>query len=328
MNDTTLHSAEQVSQLSVDLNRYETTNRILNTQLDALKRQLASVGMREVQAREVIKTLKTQLIRRPVISLKTNDRNTTNREEQLQKRVHQLDNELQVTREELRKQTVAAQFKRSKDAAELDLWSKQKRFQQMADTLKQRLVERENELDKVKGHLATSKTAIARLEREKNMLNDRLTRQQQRYCNNSSCPSVHLSPTKRTTAESPDSYVVSNHHDCLHGGHSGQLSIPDSTRSRHTSNMLDISDSNQDILDAQRNRIETQQRKIVAMEFEGRGSSAMSQEIERLQEKLSAIEAQNIRLEAKNLHLQLNNDMLQQSDQSEKDKRQIKHLEE
>lgn len=317
------------------MGRFETTNRILNTQLDALKRQLANVGQRENQAREMIKTLKNQLIRRPVISLKSaaDSRSTANREEHLQKRVNQLDNELQTTREELRKQTLLAQCKRSKDANDLGLWSKQKRFQQMADALKDKLTERENELEKLKNNLSTSKSVITRLEREKNILNDRLNRlgPQQRYCQYPSCPSLHLS-SKLTVGESPDSSGLSNQHDFRFISHATKPAMTDSARSKPTSsgvgNQLDISDNNQDIIEAQQSRIESQQRKIVAMELEGRGNTTMCQEIERLQDKLSAIEAQNIRLEAKNLHLQLNNDIMQQGDQSEKSQRQIKYLEE
>lgn len=293
------------------------------------------MGQRENQAREMIKTLKNQLIRRPVISFKSSadSRSTSNREEHLQKRVHQLENELHTTREDLRKQTLAAQCKRNKDANDLGLWSKQKRFQQIADALKDKLSERESELEKLKNNLTTSKTVIARLEREKNILNDRLSRlgqQQQRFCQYPSCPSLHLS--KHTVGESPDSAGASNQLELRFTTHMIQPTMPDSARSKPSSsgggNHLDVSDNNQDIIKAQQSRIESQQRKIVTMEFEGRGNTAMCQEIERLQEKLSNIEAQNIRLEAKNLHLQLNNDIIQQGDQGEKSQRQIKYLEE
>lgn len=264
----------------------------------------------------------------------TDSRSTSSREEHLQKRVHQLDNDLLQTREELRKQTLAAQCKRNKDASDLGLWSKQKRFQQMADALKEKLADRENEFDKLKSHLATSKAVITRLEREKNILNDRLGRsvQQQRFCQYPSCPSLHLSSAKPLVGESPDSCAASHQHgaDFRYANQMGKP--PDSARSKPTSsggaNQLDISDNNQDIIEAQHSRIEAQQRKLVAMEFEGRGNTAMCHELERLQERLSTIEAQNLRLEAKNLHLQLNNDIMQQGDQSEKTQRQIKYLEE
>jgi centrosomal protein CEP290 len=51
--------------------------------------------------------------------------------------------------------------------------------------------------------------------------------------------------------------------------------------------------------------------------------------LEKLHERLSSLEAQNIRLEAKNLQLQLDSDMTRQTDAaSERMKRQIKHMEE
>lgn len=315
-----------MSQLSADLNRCEATNRILNTQLDALKRQITNIGQRESQARDVIKALKNQLIRRPVISLKTSERTFTNREEQLQKRLHQIENELLVTKEELRKQSNLAQSRRTKDAADLGLWNKQKRFQQMSDTLKCKLAERENELEKLKVHFTTAKTTIARLDREKNMLETRLTRTTgtSRYCQSPSCPNLHV--TKYTPAESPDSYAT-NSEFMLHQ-HDHHIITTSNAPSISSRTKVDVSDQNQEIIDALKARIESQQRKIVAMEFEGRGSSTITSEMEKMQEKISNIEAQNIRLEAKNLHLQLDNDMLRQGDHGEKTKRQIKHLEE
>lgn len=70
INDTALNSAEQVHIISANLTRAETTNRVLTTQLEALKRQVANIQQREKQSRDMIKTLKNQLIKRPVISVK------------------------------------------------------------------------------------------------------------------------------------------------------------------------------------------------------------------------------------------------------------------
>ncbi|XP_037043635.1 centrosomal protein cep290, partial [Bradysia coprophila] len=308
INDTSLHSAEQVAQLSADLNRCEATNRILNTQLEAMKRQIVNISQREGQAREMVKSLKTQLMKRPVISVKS-DRNYSNREDILQKRLNQIENELLSTKEELRKQTALAQNRRTKDAAELSLWDKQKRFQQLSDNLKIKLAERERELEKLNSHFSTAKTTIARLEREKNLLENRLRAGKKSYCLAPSCPNLHSS--KYTPAESPESCQTSDYGD------------GSSMRDKR----LDISDNNQELLDALKSRIEMQQRKIVAMELEGKGSNAVTSEIEKLHEKLSACEAQNVRLEARNLQLQLDYDMLKQDDNSERTKRQIKHLE-
>lgn len=106
INDTAFNSVEQVHLISTDLARAESTNRVLATQLEALKRQLTNVQQREKQSREMIKTLKNQLIRRPVFSVTSDKRpTTTSREEQLQKRTNELENELRETKDELRRQT-------------------------------------------------------------------------------------------------------------------------------------------------------------------------------------------------------------------------------
>lgn len=106
INDTALNSVEQVHIISTDLARAEATNRVLATQLEALKRQLTNVQQREKQSREMIKTLKNQLIRRPVFSVTSDKRPTTSsREEQLQKKTNELENELRETKDELRRQT-------------------------------------------------------------------------------------------------------------------------------------------------------------------------------------------------------------------------------
>lgn len=297
------------------MNRCEATNRILITQLEAMKRQIVNISQREGQAREMVKSLKTQLMKRPVISVKS-ERGYTNREDILQKRLNQIENELLTTKEELRKQTSLAQNRRTKDAAELGLWDKQKRFQQLSENLKIKLTERENELEKLKSNLNTAKATIARLEREKNLLENRLRAGKKQYCLAPSCPNLHhtqnLHSNKYTTAESPESCQTSDYGD------------GSSTRDKR----LDISDNNQELIDALKSRIEMQQRKIVAMELEGKGSNAVTSEIEKLHEKLSSCEAQNVRLEARNLQLQLDYDMLKQEDNSERTKRQIKHLEE
>lgn len=106
INDTALNSAEQVHLISSDLTRAEASNRVLKTQLDALKRQLTNIQQREKTSREMIKTLKNQLIRRPVFSVTSDKRPPSSaREEQQQKRINDLENELRETKDELRRQT-------------------------------------------------------------------------------------------------------------------------------------------------------------------------------------------------------------------------------
>ncbi|XP_062542692.1 centrosomal protein Cep290 [Armigeres subalbatus] len=309
MNDTSLHSAEQVSQLSADLNRSEASNRVLRTQIDALKRQISSIQQREKQSRDLVKTLKNQLIKRPVISMKP-DRTPTPREEQLGRKVQQLETELLDTKDELRKQVSINENRRAKNAAELDLWNKQKRWQQIADKLKVQLKEREVELEKLKVHFNSAKNTIVRLEREKAILEGRSIR-------GSTAGSATMAPSrygsadsKYTPADSPDSCTT------------------EGTASDEASTEVNMyAQNSKEIIEALKNRIEAQQRRIVAMELERKGSNTMTHELERMQEKISNLEAQNIRLEARTLQLQLDNDMLRQGNESERLRSQIKHLE-
>ncbi|KFB44438.1 AGAP005101-PA-like protein [Anopheles sinensis] len=311
MNDTSLHSAEQVSQLSADLNRSEASNRVLKTQIEALKRQIVSIQQREKQSRELVKTLKNQLIKRPVIAMKA-DRLPTPREDQLARRVQQLETELIDTKDELRKQTAINENRRAKTAAELDLWNKQKRWQQMAERLKVQLKERELELEKLKVHFNTAKTTIARMERDR-----------PRGSANSGARGGPVSggdvllEHKYQPAESPDQYCSTD-----------STVSEDTSITTQTTQTQIFSQNSKGIIDALKSRIESQQRRIIAMELDRKGSNTVTHELEKMQEKLCNLESQNVRLEAKTLQLQLDNDMLRQSDESDRLKRQIKHLEE
>uniref|UniRef100_A0A182WIJ6 Uncharacterized protein n=1 Tax=Anopheles minimus TaxID=112268 RepID=A0A182WIJ6_9DIPT len=306
MNDTSLHSAEQVSQLSADLNRSEASNRVLKTQIEALKRQIVSIQQREKQSRDLVKTLKNQLIKRPVIAMKP-DRMSTPREDQLARRVQLLETELLDTKDELRKQTVINENRRAKTAAELDLWNKQKRWQQMAERLKVQLKEREVELEKLKVHFNTAKTTIARMERDRTRFNSG-------GAGTSTNATATLLDNKYQPSGSPDQYC------------STDSTVSEDTSTTTTTQMF--TQNSKEIIDALKSRIESQQRRIIAMELDRKGSNTVAHELEKMQEKLCNMEAQNVRLEAKTLQLQLDNDMLRQSDESERLKRQIKHLEE
>lgn len=308
IKDTTLNSAEEMSQLTADFSRTDATNKVLNTQLDALKRQIASLSQREKQARELVKTLKTQLLRRPVISVK--DQKVTNKETQLQRRVESLQNELQETKEELRKQVHLAESRRLKSAQDLNLWEKHKRAQQNADKLKLRLSEREQELEKLKMNLGSARQAVSRLEREKSLLESRHHHQGRHHCESQSCPNnTNISRSSPESDKTEPEYL---------GEIVGVTTAP----------KQDLQEATNEVIRALKSRIETQQRKIVAMELEGKGPNVLAHEMEKMQERLAALEAQNLRLEARNLQLQLDNDLIRQGDENERQKGQIKHLEE
>lgn len=301
INDSAINSAEQVHLISADLNRADATNRVLKTQLEALKRQVTSIQQREKQAREMIKTLKNQLIRRPVISVKSDKHPSTSREEQLQKKVSELENELLEVKDDLRRQTNINDNKKAKNAAELGLWDKQKRYQELSEKLKAKLTEKEIDFERMKANFQIAKNNITRLERERAMLENKL--KSGRYLHNvnvaqqNHCP--HCNHQKHPIAETP------------------------------TTATSDIgSEMSHELISALKSRIESQQRRIIALELDGKGSNAVATEMERLQEHLSSVESQNIRLEAKNIQLQLDSDLIKQNDSGNRQEARIKHLEE
>ncbi|GAB0100854.1 Centrosomal protein cep290 [Sergentomyia squamirostris] len=310
MSDATLHSADQLAQLSAELSRAEASNKVLNTQIEALKRQITNLGHREKQAREMVKTLKNQLIRRPVISIK-NER-ITSREENLQRRVEQLQSELVDTKEDLRKQTNLAESRKAKSASDLNLWEKQKRWQQVAEKLKVKVSEKESEIEKLKMNLNTAKSQVNRMERERHVLEARLRSGGRGFCHSSTCPHSHVGGKVYTPAESPESAEEYEDEEEIKGV-TGLSTVPRG--------------SDFEIIESLKARIESQQRRIVAMELEGKGTSAVTNEVEKLQEKISSLEAQNLRLEARNLQLQLDNDLLKQGDDGERQRRRMKHME-
>lgn len=130
-------------------------------------------------------------------------------------------------------------------------------------------------------------------------------------------------PAKYPLSESPDSYME-NSSECSSPIHMACVCKNSEQMGQHSLR----AQSQQDTIDTLKARLEMQQRKIHALQLQGKGSNLLTNEMEKLQEKLSAIEAQNIRLEASNLQLQLDNDLLRQGDHTERLEKRIKHLEE
>lgn len=299
------------------MSRSEATNKVLTTQIEAIKRQIGTLEKREKQARELVKTLKTQLIQRPVISVGK----TLQKEDNYQRKIESLQADLLATKEELRKQTNLAEQRRSKGQQELQMWEKHKRVQQSADKLKIKLSEREQELEKIKCQLAAARQTVSRLEREKQLIEAKRSSSTGHCCQSPSCPSQGLKNTKRPAAETPETDRTDGEEDeNEEGNYYGEIAVRAVPKQWQ--------DQNNEVIKALKSRIETQQRKIVAMELEGKGSTIVSQEVEKFQERLANLESQNLRLDAKNLQLQLENDLLRNGDEAERQRRQIRHLEE
>ncbi|XP_054734178.1 centrosomal protein cep290 [Anastrepha obliqua] len=345
IKDSSSYSADQISKLHADLTRTEATNKIYHTQVEALRRQISSLTQREKQARELNQSLRNQLIKRPVVSIKS-ELNARVKTENLQKRIHALELELEEARAQIQRQQIVLDAKRAKSAAEVGLWEKQKRWQQSAEKFKAKYEETDGALEKTRSLLQSARTMIARLEKEKQTLEIKLGKagqcvgmQTMKCCRTPSCPNLQhggSNSSKYTPSESPETYTGASS-ECSSPAHSaidrhkhmrthGHFCVG-ASGSGDVCSVTDKHQPHSELIEALKARIELQQRKILAMELEGKGSNALTTEMEKLQEKLSEIEAQNIRLEAKNLQLQLDNDLMRQGDATERLQKRIKYLE-
>jgi centrosomal protein CEP290 len=173
-------------------------------------------------------------------------------EDQLQRKVKQLENELVDTKEELRKQVSLVEQRRNKNASDISLWDKQKRWQQTAEKLKLKLSERETEMEKLKSLNGSAKSTITRLEREKHILEQRI--RGIRCCQSTSCPNLENAGSKYTPAESPaESYSTTS----------------DSVSRNSVRNKQEFPE-NREMIESLKARVESQQRRIIAMELEGK----------------------------------------------------------
>lgn len=311
MNDTTIRSAEDVSRLSSELSRSEATNKVMSTQLEAVKRQSRSLEKREKQARDLVKTLKIQLIQRPVISGKT-----VRKEDQNRRKIELIQAELSATKEELRKQINLTEQRRSKGQKELQLWEKHKKSQQSEEKLRIKLAEREEELAKMKCQLAAARQTVSRLEREKQVTDAKRNGGEGHYCKSPSCPS-QVRPTKdssgRPAADTPETETDHTDDD---DKYYGEIAVTTVSKQWQEQN-------HNEVINALKARIETQQRVIVAMQLGGPNVL-----MEKFQEQIANLESQNLKLDAKNLKLQLDNDLLRNGNDYERQRKQIRHLEE
>lgn len=174
----------------------------------------------------------------------------------------------------------------------------------MSEKLKTKLTEKEIDYERLKANLQIAKNTITRLEKEKMMLENKV--KSGRYLqsvSNSSLASV-----------STNNQGICQH--CKH--HLEATSMVSETGS----------ELNHELINALKSRIESQQRKIIAMELEGKGASVYGVEMQKMQEELSNVQARNIRLESKNIQLQLDYDTMKQNDNGKRQDARIKHLEE
>ncbi|XP_011701872.1 PREDICTED: centrosomal protein of 290 kDa isoform X2 [Wasmannia auropunctata] len=142
-------------------------------QVDVLRRQIQSLMEKEKMYKYEITDLKQQLSRR-YMAIKTQEKKISQRETQLERKVTALEEELHKTKTQLDREYLAQGAKRAKTAEELSLWEKQKKWQQTAEKLKEKLKGKTDEYEKLLANYEKLRSVVSCMEREKWYLRSKL----------------------------------------------------------------------------------------------------------------------------------------------------------
>ncbi|XP_072743789.1 centrosomal protein of 290 kDa isoform X2 [Anoplolepis gracilipes] len=142
-------------------------------QVDVLRRQLQSLMEKEKTYKSEITDLKQQLSRK-YMATKTQEKKISQREAQLERKVTSLEEELHKAKTQLDREYLAQEIKKAKTAEELSLWEKQKKWQQTAEKLKEKLKEKTNEYEKLLTNYEKLRAVVSCMEREKWHLRSKL----------------------------------------------------------------------------------------------------------------------------------------------------------
>lgn len=145
----------------------------VTAELDLLRKQYKSLMEKEKMYKEQIIDLKQQLSRR-YMAEKSEERKTSQREAQLEKKLKSMEEELNKARIQLDREYRVQENKRIKTAEELSLWEKQKKWQGLSEKLKKELKEKDVELKKLNVSYEKLRSVVTCMEREKWFLRSKI----------------------------------------------------------------------------------------------------------------------------------------------------------
>uniref|UniRef100_A0A6P7GEN5 Centrosomal protein of 290 kDa n=1 Tax=Diabrotica virgifera virgifera TaxID=50390 RepID=A0A6P7GEN5_DIAVI len=125
----------------------ESAKDLLSKEHDLLKKRYEQLLMKEKNARDEIRELKAQLLKKPISA--RSDKSDKSIKDQLQKKVSSLENEIIDLKRNLSEQIAINEAHRVQANEDFEKWKKMKYFQQTAEKLKNKLKERDNEFEKL-----------------------------------------------------------------------------------------------------------------------------------------------------------------------------------
>ncbi|XP_077268211.1 centrosomal protein 290kDa isoform X2 [Temnothorax americanus] len=284
-----IESANRSHQMTVhsrgDMKTHETTHSHRDqmqqqNQMDVLRRQLQSLMEKEKMYKYEITDLKQQLSRR-YMAIKTQEKKTSQRETQLERKVTSLEEELHKTKAQLDREYLAQEAKRVKTAEELSLWEKQKKWQQTAEKLKGKLKEKTDEYEKLLTNYEKLRSVVSCMEREKWHLRSKLK--------------FESDTVSGTSSGRPISNIQSNVEEQLEK----ECRIL-RERVRELTDRLE-KESNEHLM----LEIAELKRHNAALKAVSQGNTCVSNQLEKLEMTKDVLEKMNLKLESENFELRL-----------------------
>nr|XP_050862423.1 centrosomal protein of 290 kDa isoform X1 [Vespula vulgaris] len=245
-------------------------------QIDVLRKQLQSLMEKEKMYKHEIAELK-QRVSRGYMAVKTQEKKTSQREMQLERKVKSLEEELEKMRTQLEREYLVQETRRVKTAEELSLWEKQKKWQQTAEKLQEKLKEKTNECIKLNSNHEKLRSLVSCMEREKWFLKSKIKEEASNVLND--IPSRPISAAHQ-------SLVIDLQKECQ------TLRERISELERENSHEL-------------LKKIEEQKNCIASLEAVSKGNEYVVDKLQKLETTRDILERTNLKLESENFELRL-----------------------
>ncbi|KAG7212966.1 hypothetical protein KM043_002306 [Ampulex compressa] len=306
MMESTNRSQQVVVHGECEAKMHELTQTISRDQLqqqsqaDLVRRQLKSSMEKEKMYKHEIADLKQRLSRR-YMAVKSQEKRASHREAQLERRVKTLEEELQKAQAQLSREFLVQEAKKAKTAEELSLWEKQKRWQQTAERLKERLKEKTEEYAKLLSNYEKLRSVVSCMEREKWYLKSKL-----KIEGNSRAGSLSARPISAVHPTLVDDLQK----ECQ--------TLRD--RVKELTDRLENEDNEQLM-----QKIDEQKRRIAALEAVSEGNTCVINQLEKLEMTKDILEKMNLKLESENFELRL--EMEKANSETPRLREKVEHLE-
>lgn len=215
------------------------------------------------------------------MAIKTQEKKTSQREMQLEKKVKSLEEELEKIRAQLERECSAQEARRAKTAEELMLWEKQKKWQQTAEKLQEKLKEKTNEHIKLTSSYEKLRALVSCMEREKWYLRSKIKDE--------------VSNVPNESAPRPISAAHRNLVD--------DLQKECQTLRERINELTDRleKENSQALL----SKIDEQKNYIASLEAVAKGNEHVVEKLKKLEMAKDSLEKRNLKLESENFELRL-----------------------